>query len=365
MTVYENSKPRPELLSASDDQDLIDDLVYASYQVPRFLFFAHKTWSWLRAKGTTNREVFLQSLKAEVKRYYPELAALWISKYSVRDLAHIILACSVRCKVDRTDSFVPGTEISWSTLTRSALVFSCLDNCYLIPLSLIPNATGSSEKRMAETKKRDVEDFCGEVVANLRIKDLFVSYDELCSYDLHGLGLAYESLFVASLDVKYYLHSFHEPCTDVPLSEIYDLDGERVVKTRISELFVNFSKGISIPTEECAVEFPERAITHHKEIRNAHYELIIPAKFNNTRCYAPVSAKCLFLLSSNAVIQNQLDALNGTQNQLLFWLYLGKGRHPLEEENPDVLFLDGSGCCNGLPLDLFVLVKKLKSSDNQ
>ncbi|KAJ3371951.1 hypothetical protein HDU84_001229, partial [Entophlyctis sp. JEL0112] len=268
------------------------------------------------------------------------MADIWLS-YSTEDLAHIILACSVH-HVVKLDSTVPGTQIPWRTLTRNALVFPYLDGCYVFPYGIVWNAKVTSPGRAT---KKAVEDRCRELVPNLEIQDMFVSYDRLCAHDLYKLGLAYESLFVSSLAVKYYLQLVQFGCADVCLSDIYDLDDEESVgKTLMSDLIVNFSDGISIPVVEKSTEYPEHAITHHKLIHNAHYDIIIPAKINNNQCYVPVSAKCSFRLSSKAVMEKQLNT-SRSRNQLLLWLYLGEGVS-LEGNYPDVLFVDGSGCCN-------------------
>ncbi|KAJ3239436.1 hypothetical protein HDU77_011298 [Chytriomyces hyalinus] len=159
--------------------------------------------------------------------YYSELAELWLSMYSALDLAHIILSCCVHYKVDGTDSCMLGTGIVWSTLIQDALVFLYLDSCYVIPMSLIWNVkVGSPTMSLMARKKSKVKGKCESKVANLKIEDLFISYEHLCSLDLYHLGMAYESLFVASLAVKYYLHSVEFASPAVALSDIYDLDTE-------------------------------------------------------------------------------------------------------------------------------------------
>ncbi|KAJ3250132.1 hypothetical protein HDU77_006946 [Chytriomyces hyalinus] len=174
--------------------------------------------------------------------------------------ASLCLSCCVHYKVDRTDSCMPGTEIAWSTLIQDALVFPYLDGCYVIPMSLIWNVNAGSLSFMAR-KKHDAKELCECKVANLKIEDLFTSYEHLCSLDLYHLGMAYESLFVTSLAVKYYLRSVE------------------FVSPAIA--FVNFSEGIDTPDVEKTTGFPERAITHHKKIRTVHHDMIIPVKSEN------------------------------------------------------------------------------------
>ncbi|KAJ3002672.1 UNVERIFIED_CONTAM: hypothetical protein HDU68_006105, partial [Siphonaria sp. JEL0065] len=173
MTNFENSKSRTEPLIASDDQDLIAALVYASYQIPRLLLFAHETWSSHRASGKTNREFFLQSFEAKALAYYPEMMKIWISEsFSAHQLAHIILSCGVHYSVESVDSLVPGTEILFSTLIRQALVFPYLDNCYLIPFSLLWNADARSPTLNAKVSNRKlaVKEVCQGIVPNLKIE---------------------------------------------------------------------------------------------------------------------------------------------------------------------------------------------------
>ncbi|KAJ3193724.1 hypothetical protein HDU82_002722, partial [Entophlyctis luteolus] len=92
MTTFTSSKlSRP--LAMEGDESLIHALVYALYQIPRLLLFAHQTWASLRTSGTYNREFFIQKFETEAVKFYPEMANIWLS-YSTEDLAHIILACS-------------------------------------------------------------------------------------------------------------------------------------------------------------------------------------------------------------------------------------------------------------------------------
>ncbi|KAJ3338798.1 hypothetical protein HDU83_007910 [Entophlyctis luteolus] len=163
MTTFASSKlARP--LGMEGDETLIHALVYASYHIPRLLLFAHQTWASLRASGTYNHEFFIQSFKTEAVKFYPEMADIWLS-YSTDDLAHIVLACSVR-HVVQIDSNVPGTQIPWSTLIRGALVFPFLDGCYVFPYGIVWNAKATSSGRAS---KKAVEDRCRALVPNLEI----------------------------------------------------------------------------------------------------------------------------------------------------------------------------------------------------
>jgi hypothetical protein len=184
--------------------------------------------------------------------------------------------------------------------------------------------------------------------------------------------LAYEKLFVASLCVKYYLWGLtHKSSSTACLSDLYDLDFREVncarLKVGLSTINIDLSKGISLPDSEAFVfhKLNESAITHNSNIHNAHHDIIIPARISGSLRNIPVSAKCSFTLSPYSCILNQLKQSNVSETAVLslIWLYLGEWIH-LEDNYPQVIFLNGSGCCNGLSLDLFILVKKLKSLNN-
>ena len=75
------------------DKDLIDALVYASYQIPRLLFIAHSVWFDLRKRGTTtNREFYIQAFEAEAIKYYDEMVQI-LKEFTSEAIAHILLAC--------------------------------------------------------------------------------------------------------------------------------------------------------------------------------------------------------------------------------------------------------------------------------
>ena len=97
-----------------------------------------------------------------------------------------------------------------------------------------------------------------------------------------------------------------------------------------------------------------------KANNSAHHDIILPAIVSGHILNIPVSAKASAKLSPDKKIQSQLkvskqqDAKNV---ELLIWLYLGQQKREKRYYN-NVLFLDGSGCCNGLALDQLILTKK-------
>jgi len=74
LTAYSNrsSSQYPEI--KTDDTDLRDALVFASYQIPRLIFVAHSIWFNLRKLGiVSNRKYYLQKFEQEAIKYYGEM----------------------------------------------------------------------------------------------------------------------------------------------------------------------------------------------------------------------------------------------------------------------------------------------------
>jgi hypothetical protein len=201
------------------------------------------------------------------------------------------------------------------------------------------------------------------------VKDLFITYDMLCSWENYNLGVGYETLFASSLAVKYYLRSLSIGQSGYfSLPMIYDIDpSELPAYNTMKKYQVNFSEGISLPTREVFTNVADLgfAVVHNRNIHNAHHDIILPARTSQGSVNIAVQVKASFDLSDRAAITKQLlvSPTSSEQVQQLFWLYLGEKRR--EGMFDSVVFLDGSGCCNGLVLDFFILVKKLRSKNQK
>ena len=108
-----------------------------------------------------------------------------------------------------------------------------------------------------------------------------------------------------------------------------------------------------------------KAIIHNRKAHNAHHDIIFSAQRNDNVINIAVSCKASFNLSRNRVIQSQLlvSKKGNAPVDLLIWLYLGNEARE-EQHSGKVAFINGSGCCNGLALDMFILIKKLFSQNN-
>jgi hypothetical protein len=350
---------------------LFNALVYASYQVPRLLYLAHEHWYDFKVSQKKHTEKVLMDFVESAQTYYNEMAEIW-EKYTAYEIAHIALSCGVHMQVDiKSDPVVPGTSITWKELIDSALVFPYLDQCFVFPFQLVWNPTDStilSKKAVVYKKREEVKKICADRVKNLDLDILFVSYDVLCSLQIYDIGIWFESLFVSSLAVKFYLHSKVNDVGLVGFTEIYDIGGaeSESVKNILAPYQVDFSDGISLPDQEAFVNKNSRgtSIIHNKKINQAHHDAIISAVKAGVRADIAVQAKASFDLDSTTKIDDQIkiskDA-NALPVPLLIWLYLGSTHKEEKHEGKPVVFLNGSGCCNGLTLDKFILLKRLRS----
>ena len=376
MTEYRNSSST-NIVDMKGDESLIESLVFASYQIPRLLYLAQDTWFKKRAvKMVEDIVYFLQAYEEEAKKYYGEMAGLLSNrKYTAETIATIIMACGVHWKV-QVNSEVPGADIVWNDLIQSSIIFPYTKGYYLFPYNLIWSmasytSPGGTSYDIAERKK-DIETICKDRINNLLIKNLFFSYDDLCQKSLYEIGIYYEDLIVSSLAVKYYLKSLVTKKEVLSLLEIYDidpndpLDSDRAQYQILANFKVDFSKGIELPEQECfanANNLP-KAVIHNKNIHQAHHDIILPVILNGLQVNIAVQCKASFDLKGKSTIESQLQISKQNPDPVhqLFWFYLGKEQR--ESSYKSVAFLNGSGCCNGLSLNLFEMFKKLKSKKN-
>jgi hypothetical protein len=201
LTAYSNqSSSQYSQVKMDTDEELIDALAYTSCHIPRLLFIAHSVWFDLRKQGTTNnREFYIQAFEKKAIIYYGEMVQI-LKEFSTDTIAHILLACGVHWTVYHEASNVPGTQIPWAALIQMSLVFPYRDGCYMFPFSLVWRVAFSPR---TSKEKADIEARCAELVPNLNVNDLYVSYDMICNWENYNLGARYETLFASSLAVKY------------------------------------------------------------------------------------------------------------------------------------------------------------------
>jgi hypothetical protein len=197
------------------------------------------------------------------------------------------------------------------------------------------------------------------------LQDLFLSYDQLCQCSLFNLGSLYESLFASSLAIKYRICKLAKKSIEnmVPFCDIYDFGGAERDQAEYfaRSLKTDLSQGIFYSDTELFIDqsLPP-AVIHNKNARNAHHDIILPTNQGNI----PISAKAFVNLAGADVIKKQLflSKNSAETSNMLIWLYLGSRDTELKYQN--VAFINGSGCCNGLALDMLILVKKLKTLNN-
>ena len=377
MTAYRNSFSRI-IVEMEGDKDLIESLVFASYQIPRLLYLAHDTWFEKRAaKLVENKEYFLQNYEEVAKKYYGEMAGLLSNpKFTAEKISCIIMACGVHWKV-QVNSEVPGTDIVWNDLIQLSIIFPYTKGYYLFPFHLIWSmasytSPGGISYDIAE-KKKDIETICEKRINNFSMKNLFFSYDDLGQKSLYEIGIYYEDLIVSSLAVKYYLKSLVKKKPVLSLLEIYDIDSgdprdnDRKEHQILANFNVDFSAGIDLPEQEVfanANNLP-KAVIHNKNVHQAHHDILLPAISNDSQINIAVQCKASFDLKGKSTIDSQLQISKQNTDPMhqLFWFYLGEESRE-SNYGRKVAFLNGSGCCNGLSLNLFEMFKKLKSKKN-
>jgi hypothetical protein len=380
-TEYMNNSSSQNAELSYNDEEMLNSLVYASYQIPRLLLLAHLAWfNHKTTSHLTDQIAPLQSYENDAIHYYSEMSELLLnSQFVGNDIPHILMCCGVHWEVRNINSFVPGTNILWAHLISMSVVFPYLDNCYIIPFSLMWAAKTPTNRQVGDyTKTRTgIVDSCKLLIPNFDINNLFVSYDQVRQLNLYNLGMCYESLFASSLAVKYYLRKL-EQNTNVqllPLLELYNVaDEDASTKVALTDICVDFSSGMILPEQESFVDSINmpNAIIHNLETHTAHHDIILPAKRNSkvvkglVSVNIAVSCKASFDLSSDKTIQSQLKVSkrNDAPVGLFIWLYLGNKTRE-EQYQDNVVFMNGSGCCNGLALDMFIMTKKLISLNNK
>jgi hypothetical protein len=342
---------------------LFKSLVFASCQVPRLLRIAHKVWYTRQLSGGFEGSTYcLKRFEVIALKYYREMKAMW-TVYSDKDVAHILLSCGVHYKGSLP--FVPGTNIRWSDLIKNALVFPHLDECFVIPFELIWSGLDDTERRVA------FKAVCDGLVKNLDIEDLFMAYNSIFKLDLYDLGIRFERFFVSSLAAKFYIYSCAKK-GPYKFNEVYDIGDKEseITKSLLEPYFVDFRDGIHLPTEEAFVDSPSlpvTAIVHNRGKRTAHHDVILPLINKGTLVNVPVSIKASFALKWGKSEVRQLlvskkEHHKDTLVPLLIWLYLGNDLAKESKYETSVAFLNSSGCCSGLSLDKFKMLKKVLAS---
>jgi hypothetical protein len=376
-TRYFNKSSSIKAEITDGDEDMINSLVYVSYQIPRLLLLAHHAWFVHRTNSSLSDLISpLQAYEDNAARYYQEMAeVLYNDRFEGMDIPHILLCCGVHWKVRDINSCVPGTKHKWSFLIEISLIFPYLDNCYIFPFQLMWQAKTPSSRQSGdhERTKKGLTEVCESLIPNFDISNLFVSYDNLRQQNLYNLGMCYETLFASSMAVKYYLCKLKSENQQwFPILDLYDIGREDISSSKsLESILVNFSSGMHLPIQEAFVNSTNLppAVIHNCNIQSAHHDIILPSKIrsNNvdTLVNIPVSCKASFRLSSSKAIENQskTSKQNDEVVDLLIWLYLGNEKRE-ENHQGKVVFLNGGGCCNGLALDMFILTKKLISQNN-
>jgi hypothetical protein len=341
------------------DNILIRSLISNSYQVPRLLCIAFDAWSdFFKCKFQTDEAEVLRSFEIKAAQYYSEIPKLF-TDLSVRDLSHLLMCCGVHWVVKDTKNPVPGTKISWRSLTEKSIIFAS-GECFLIPFSLL------WAKKNPTEKQTQIEAYCRQTVKGLNLSLLFTNFDDLCQSDIKSLGITLENMFVASLAVKYYLASISDRNinSEITLDQIYDFSSfESSAKSQLGHIKVNLTNGIALPHTEVFVDstnYPDRAVIHNLRSSNGHHDVLIPTNEG----LLPVQLKSSFTLPDAEYlrVQFQISKTNLLPVNFLILVFLGIEDSGLKDK---IVYLTGGGAINDFALTQYKTLKEINSSLNQ
>ena len=339
---------------------LVQSLINASYSIPRLMKLAHNIWynNYIEYQKK-NLNHILELFESEAIQYYSKFNYIF-SLFEIEIITYIILNCGVSSSYGSDpEPTVIGTNLKWSDLVEQSLVFPNQNKNYTFPFTLV-------WKTLTLKKQKELEDYAALLIPNLKITDLFINYDSLCSFENYNLGIQFEKMIISSLAVKYHLINFPKK-DNCRLSIIYDIKDQIDIQSILNDYQINLSEGIIIPETEYFVTNQDlkdiKGIVHNSLHHNAHHDAIIPSIYNNKLNIVAISVKSSFASPTPKVVEKQLlSAFQGNEKvDSLFWFYLG---NQMITQN-GVIYLNGSGCANDFSLKTVKLFKRLKSHINK
>jgi hypothetical protein len=181
---------------------------------------------------------------------------------------------------------------------------------------------------------------------------------------MHDLELRFEFLYVSSLAVKYYLSSlgrWAKPGAYSPISVLGHGLEDTGAYSLLESYSFDFSDGIYVPGQETPADSlsPRRlAVTHNRDISNVHRGIVFCAKDDKSTESVSMSAKASFDLADPKVESTDDSQLPYRYRRkkayfgpALIWL-------TLEGSGKEGVGLNTFGCCNGLALDKFVVLRQ-------
>ena len=345
--------------------DLVFSLVHATYKIPRLLTYAHSIWyNGISKKAEKKDAQYLIEFEEKAASYYSEMRQVWM-QFTPNQIAHIMFATGCRWAVPDPEDFIPGTNITWNFLIQRALIFPYDQGYYLFPFGLVWSESFCLQEQIEHFREfRDqVERVCKELVANIDMKHLFPSYSKICGSDPHSLGLLFEKIIAASFAVKYYLLRLTRGKDDVLFRFLYTLSEDESAE-RLKRITFDFSEGIDLPVSEGTVfNSAKHAVTRNRSSRTAHHDLILYSKEGPI----PVQIKNSFKNPRSKEIKKQLKVFRNSADEvdILIWIYLGDLNSLRLKTHfaSNVVFLNGSGVCNGMSMDILCASKIVASSD--
>jgi hypothetical protein len=279
-----------------------------------------------------------------------------------------MFATGCRWPVLDPDAFIPGTSIVWNDLIAKSLIFPYHETHYLFPYNLVwSNPDYEPDRRYhIEELRNAVKVVYKSLVNNLEMEHLFPKYSDIGVSDIHPQGMIFERLIASSFAVKYYLCKLTTGENDVSFRSLYRSEFAEW-STILDVRTFDFSQGLNLPLtgEVVGSKTLAHAVTWNVELRNAHHDLILYSKQGSI----PVQLKYSFDTPTTYQLDDQLKVHRNGQETVdkLIWVSLAdlpEIRRKLPQYLDRVVFLNGSGVCNGMSWDMLCSFKRVKKIDS-
>jgi hypothetical protein len=321
-------------------------LFYQTLQVPRLAGYAVEALI-----GSSSTIAACSSFEAKTLKWYKD-ASQSFGSYSDHDLVHILFACASGYRLSQNDC-IPGTGLLVRDLVDGGMIFHYIHDRYTTLLLLF-----------AKERLGDLCDYAKTLIPNVDLSKCFFSFDSWLnkSLNLHSIGVEFEAIFAHSLCIKYYLHSLVNGEGPFSFSAMYDLDIRSKSYPAASSWMIDLRGGY-VETEAVTDEDNlERCFYHNTLTNNAAADSVA---FKAPPPHLHIQDK--YSMDSEIDTVKIAKQLEHCEN--LLWVQLGlveddyvppkyrTGAVTNAWLEKRLAFIDGSGCCNPMLMDLLILLK--------
>jgi hypothetical protein len=339
----------PKTLDLFLNNDSLVCLFYQTMQVPRLVLLA------LEALCESRNQSFMAScsiFESKILKWYGD-ASRCFELHSVNELVHIIFVCACGYQLSPYNT-IPNTDLVVGDLVDGGIIFHYGDNRYNTLL-----LTFSKERR------KEILQYSKSLISGVDLSKCFFSFDSWLnkSLDLYAIGIEFELIFSHCLCIKYYLHSLVKKSNGpFPLTDVYELDQRSTSYNAASNMMIDLRNGYKATTEKQAEDELEEFLYHNVLTNNAIADCVV---YKHPSPHLHIQCKYSF----DQTIDTGKVACQLSHSQFLLWVQLGiiedefvppSFKNSIVKKAWDekrLVFIDGSGCCSQLIIDLFILLK--------